>query len=130
MFDYKKNQHANIVPRFIAAGIGTLALFLVAVITSHAAWQMYNKFTTASAAADAAKQEQTELEAQKASVGQAIEELSTPRGVEAHLRERFGVAKPGEGEIRIIRGDDMDGFTPFENEKNILTRVFEALFVW
>jgi cell division protein FtsB len=32
----------------------------------------------------------------------SINELSTPRGQEATVRETFGVAKPGEGEIIVV----------------------------
>ena len=41
------------------------------------------------------KAQQTELQA-------AVASLRSPRGVEAEIRRRFGVAKPGEGVIEII----------------------------
>jgi hypothetical protein len=55
--------------------------------------------------------------------------LSSLRGVEAEVRERYGVARPGEGKIEIVRnskGEDIQGL----EDGNIFIRVFRSLFVW
>ncbi len=42
------------------------------------------------------------LKARQNTLQGSINELSTPRGQEATVRETFGVAKPGEGEIIVV----------------------------
>ncbi len=130
MLDYKKNPRAHVVPKFLLHCTISLLLLVVAVLVVRAAWHMYGKFATASAAAEAAKTELSHMEEQKASVSEAIAELSSERGVEASAREKFGVAKPGEGEIRIIRDKEGVGTLPSQDDQNILSRIFNALFVW
>jgi cell division protein FtsB len=130
MLDYKKNPRTHAVPKFLLTVVASILLLVVAVITVRAAWHMYGKFATASAAAEAAKTELSHMEEQKASVSEAIESLSSSRGVEESLREKFGVAKPGEGEIRIVRDQDGEDTLPLNDDANIFMRIFNALFVW
>ena len=42
------------------------------------------------------------LKARQNTLQASINELSTPRGQEATVRETFGVAKPGEAEIVVV----------------------------
>ena len=114
------------------AGVGFLgvaALALVAFFAIKGAWGMYGKFAAASEADAAAHVELESLKGQQAQVGAAAEELSSLRGVEAGVRERYGVARPGEGQIDIIR---RPATTSVESAKqpNIFVKIFRALFVW
>jgi len=55
--------------------------------------------------------------------------ISTPEGQEKELRERFGVVKPGEGEIQIVQAPATTTNAP-EPQEGWWARVFHALFVW
>lgn len=130
MLEYKKNPRSHPVAKFLAACAASLILLAILILTAKAAWSMYGKFADASAAAEASEVELAQMESQKANVTAAIDELSTPQGVEKNLRERFGVAKPGEGEIRIVRKNAGDDTLQLQEDSNVFTRIFHALFVW
>ena len=93
----------QILVRFLL-GIGGLALLgALTTVAARAAWAMYGKFTEAAAADAQSKAELQSLEQQEAQMSAAVSSLSTPRGVEAQVRERYGVEKPGEGVIEILQ---------------------------
>lgn len=109
--------------------LGVVGLALVAVFAVQGAWGMYEKFVAASEADAAAQLELDELKKQHGKIGAEAAALMSDRGVEAGVRERFGVAKPGEGQIDIIRREASS--TPsVAKEPNILQKIFRALFVW
>ncbi len=129
MLEYKKAP-PHIVLKFILTGIGTLVLLVLVVLSAQAAWHMYGKFAAASGAAAASEAELAHMQAQKESVSSSIEELSSPLGIEENMRERFGVAKPGEGEIRIVRKEGGEEGGSTGADQNIFIRIFNAIFVW
>lgn len=90
---------------------------------------MYDKFVAASEADAAAQSELEEIRKQHGEIGAAVEALMSERGVEAGVRERFGVARPGEGQIDIIRRE-APTTTRQVDEPGLLTKIFRALFVW
>ncbi len=105
------------------------ALLLLAGVAVRAAWGMYGKFASAAAADAAAQNELAALAARHAQVGAMVAELSTDRGVESQVRQRYGVGRPGEGEIDIVRqpsttSDESAGGRGFWR------RLWDALFVW
>src|SRR5437016_145935 len=104
MEDYRRrrNSRQDVLRALLGFG-GVLLLALVAFFAMRGAWGMYGKFAAASQADADAKQELENLKNQYAQVGASAEALTSERGVEAGVRERYGVAKPGEGQIDIIR---------------------------
>lgn len=114
------------------AGLGALGMLLLACMAFFAlrgAWGMYAKFVAASEADAAARQELEALRAQVGMVGASAEALSSARGVEAGVRERYGVARPGEGQIDIIRRE-VASTSPKKDEPNVFVKIFRAIFVW
>jgi len=130
MQDYRRRRGNK--QDVLRAGLGlggVLLLILLAFFAVRAALGMYSKFASASQADEAAKVELEELKRQLAQVGAAAEALSSLRGVEAGVRERYGVARPGEGQIDIIRREaSSTGATP--EKLGLFSRIFRALFVW
>ncbi len=110
-------------------GVGALLLLLVAAAAVHAAWDMYGKLSAASQGQEEAEAQLASLQAEKKGVSASVAQLSTARGVEAEVRQRFGVVKPGEGEIEIVR-DQGSATTTDDASKHWWSRVFHALFVW
>ena len=90
---------------------------------------MYTKFASASAADASAQAELETLRSQVSLVGASAQALVSERGVEAGVRERYGVARPGEGQIDIIRRE-VASTTPKADQPNIFVKMFRALFVW
>jgi hypothetical protein len=102
---------------------------LVAFFAVRGAWGMYQKFAAASEADAASQVELGALKEQVSQVGASAAALSSTRGVEAGVRERYGVARPGEGQIDIIRRDATTT-APKAAEPNMFQKIFHALFVW
>jgi hypothetical protein len=127
-----KRQHTtqHHLLRFGGLLLGVCALFLVTTAAVRAAWGMYGKFVEASHASNAAKQELVSLENRESIVSAALLSLLSERGMESQVRERFGVARPGEGEIHIVRDTSENAAAPAAQEENILMRLFHSLIVW
>jgi cell division protein FtsB len=130
MRQYKKEQHVSqTILKFFAMAGGTLLLFLLSVVVVKAAWGMYGTFKVAVEAREGAEKQLALLKSDEARLSSSVAGYDTSAGVERELRERFGVVKPGEGVIEIVR--DQGTSTPQSDApQNMLTRVFRSLFVW
>ena len=104
-----------------------IALAATAVFSSKAAWEMYKRFADASVAAAAAEAQLKAIEAQFASTTAQAQALQTERGQEEVLRQRYGVARPGEGEITIVRDQEI---AEVPTQEGFFVKLWEALFVW
>ncbi len=130
MQDYRRKRAGRQdVTRAGLGALGVLLLALIAFFCMRGAWGMYTKFAAASAADAAAQVELETLKGQVSQVGASAEALSSERGIEAGVRERYGVARPGEGQIDIIRREATTT-APKADEPNIFVKVFRAIFVW
>jgi cell division protein FtsB len=110
-------------------GLGTFALMLVAIMTLRGAWGMYGKLAEATDGQEKAQAQLASLQAQKAKVSAAVAELDSSRGVEAEVRQRYGVAKPGEGEIQIVPVAATEATTtPVVH--GFWSNMWHALWVW
>ena len=131
MREFQKHKMGrNHTLRFSLFLFVALALFGITSLAVNAAWDMYGKFTEASDASTSAKRELTLLENRKQTVSVAIVSLASNRGVEAQMRERFGVALPGEGEIRVVREKTSDGSLVHKQEENVFLKLFHSLVAW
>ena len=130
MRDFRRrrgNKHDML--RAALGALGVVLLAALAVFSARGAWGMYEKFVAASEADAAAQLEREELAHQYREIGAAVESMRSDRGFEAGVRERFGVARPGEGQIDIVRRE-APTTTPRAEETNIFLKIFRALFVW
>jgi len=108
---------------------GALVLLAVTLASVRAAWGMYGKMVASSHARDEAQAQLKRVETQRSGVHSTLTEITSTRGVERQIRERYGVVRPGEGEIDVIR--DTKTATTTEKEKTSWwQRVFRTLFVW
>ena len=107
----------------------TLALLAVTVVLMRAAWGMYIKMVAASRAQEEAQAQLALTEAQRSGVDATLGEVNSPRGVEQQIRERYGVVRPGEGEIDIVRTVPAST-TPKAPPESWWQHIFHALFVW
>jgi cell division protein FtsB len=78
-----------------------LVVLVVAVFISHASWKMYMTSKEALAKKEKAEAELRLLEMRVRDLEGDIMRLSTERGVEEEIRDRFMVAKEGESVIII-----------------------------
>ena len=115
--------------RFFVALSAAGVLLFVGAASVKAAWNMYQTFDIAAAEWTAAEIELETLRAEHANVAAVLKEFSSERGLEAAVRARFGVVRPGEGEIRIVRSEETL-LTEQEPNTNPFSRLFNALFTW
>jgi len=109
--------------------VGLLVLFCITLVAVRAAWGMYVKLDKATTGQEVAEAQLAALKAQQAEVAASVKDLSSKRGVEAQIRQRFGVAKEGEGEIEIVRDTAVPTTSPKESEW-WWQGVLRALFMW
>jgi cell division protein FtsB len=130
MRDFSKKRRGPLasLARFCASAAGLGLLVLVAFVTTRAAWGMYEKFSRAAGEHAKAQREYEELGAKESRIEGAVAALSSARGVEAEIRSRFGVAKPGEGEIKIVR--DESAQEEAAQNQGLWDWIVETFFVW
>jgi cell division protein FtsB len=104
-------------------------LLFISSATVKAAWEMYQTFDVASKERSSTETELEVLRKEHTTMTASLAEFSTDRGVEAAVRERFGVVKPGEGEIRIVRTKSIEPVEEVAGD-NPFSRLFGALFTW
>ena len=131
MKDFTKRRNKGEVVRRFSVGVGMLLLLtFIAFGAVRASWGMYGKFAEAATANAAAQQNLTQMTAQKASVDAEVQQLQSPVGQEAQLRQSYGVALPGEGEIQIVREAATSTVAASNSSGNFFVRIFHALFSW
>jgi cell division protein FtsB len=130
MNDFKKHHISHDVLRFFAGVIVVGLLFVLTTAAVRAAYGMYQTFNIAAEGHASAELELTTLKEQERHVNATIAALNSERGVEEAVRERFGVVKPGEGEIRIVRDKDAETTGNGNESDNMFVRIFQSLFVW
>ena len=129
MREFKKRRTAGAELLLIfLSGAGILALVGIATVASRGAWDMYGKFTEAAAASVAAETQLQDLQERHQKIGAEVQALSSERGLEAEVRERYGVARPGEGQITIVR--QASSTEVLRQEPGLLDKLWQLLFVW
>jgi cell division protein FtsB len=129
MRDFKKRRTlGSEILRVFLGTLGVLALAALAFFAGRATWDMYGKFAAAASARADAEAELAELRGRQERIRTDVDALSSERGVEAAIRERYGVAKPGEGQIAIVRSATSS--EPFKSETGVFEKLWRMLFVW
>ncbi len=130
MRDFTKHpNNRRQTPRFLAGIVGVIALSFVTFSAAHASWNMYGKFNEAAVSDAEAQQNFATLKQQVSQVGASVDALASERGQEAQMRQSYGVALPGEGEIKILR--EAPSTTPQTvAQPGVLSKIWHALFVW
>ena len=129
MREFKKRRTVGAELLSISAGLaGIMVLVGIATVASRAAWDMYGKFTEAAAASVAAETQLQDLQERHQKIEAEVQALSSERGLEAQVRERYGVARPGEGQINIVR--QASSTEVLRQEPGLLDKLWQLLFVW
>ena len=128
MRDFAKHSGSRKQRLRLWAGIaGLIVLGFITFGTARAAWDMYGKFAEAAGGNADAEQNLNQLKTEEAQMSAQVEALSSARGQEAALRQTYGVARPGEGEIQII--EESPSSTPVQAQpQNIFARLWHAIF--
>lgn len=108
---------------------GVLCLLVLTALLAHAAWGMYEKMIIASQGQEEAEHQLALLREQEQGASTTLDEISSARGQEAQIRERYALAKPGEGEIDIIHQAPTSTTAGSANEP-WWQRIFNAFKLW
>ncbi len=100
-FDDKKRIRRFVASPWVLAGLGVFIL-----IAGWNTWDMYQKWRLSEETLEKTRASYENLEKREAFLDGKIDSLSTDAGVEAEVRERFGVAKPGEGVIVVLSDEE------------------------
>ena len=129
MREFKKRRVSGMEVLKISAGVaGIVALAGVAFIASRAAWGMYGKFAEAATARASADTQLQDLRERRQKIDVDVQALSSERGLEAQVRERYGMARPGEGEINIVRQATTSEV--LKQNPGMLQKLWQMLTVW
>lgn len=130
MQDFRKRRSLKAeIPRIAMGSAGVALLAIVAFFSVRGAYHMYQKFTDANDAQSAAQAQLASLQSQYSTVSAQVANLQTSEGTEAQLRERYGVALPGEGEIDIVTQSTTTG-TAAAPQESWWSKFWHAIFVW
>lgn len=93
------------------------ALSVIFVIFAQSTWKLWQRERETARETEALGSELLALTAKEATLSSRVEALKTDRGVEEAIREKFKVAKQGEGVVVVVdpkeKGDTIGETNPF-----------------
>lgn len=116
--NFRKIMHSKIV--LIILGVLVL-LFIYNVI------KLANKAVDTKRNREIAEKKIAELQIQKEELTKEIEKLSTEKGIEEDIREKFGLGKEGEGMIVIVDDESKSTEENLEKKSGFL-EFFKKMF--
>ncbi len=88
--------------RFFYSPVGIVIGFIVFIFLLRGGWAIHQKALLAQQRLNQAQTELTDLQHQQLSLSNSINQLSTPAGIEAELREKYHAVKEGESVAVIV----------------------------
>lgn len=107
-----------------------IIMAIFAVLIFHSAWRMHEKSLDAISKRDKALEELHALETRKAELESDVARLSSDRGIEEEIRDRFMVAKEGEKVMIVVAPKSEDAHTvtvPLEQNSSFLNKIMSAV---
>lgn len=108
MLEFRERQKRR---RLLSSNLLIFGLCILVVIVAKETWDLYTKEQHARELLENAEARQESLGEREAFLTSELSSLNDAEGVEGELRERFGIAKPGEKVIMLI---DEEATTTFE----------------
>ena len=121
--DFKERTR---IRRALYAKPTILTILALTFISLSGAWNMYQKSRVAKANDEKATAELVALQVREAGLRSDIDRLSTTRGQEEEIRDRFMVAKDGEKVIIILSTHIVDA----GNLRSLHVVAYQGLFAW
>ena len=106
--------------------VALVVIVVVTIILVSSSVHFYDAYRETKLNRDEAKAKLEELIAHKETVAAELAELETPEGTERVLREKYRVAKEGEGVVVIV--DANKSLEDMQEEKRGILGWFERLF--
>jgi cell division protein FtsB len=116
------------IRRFLGSGWAFAVVLVLFLVFAQAGIGMYSKAREAKEKRDLAFAELQRLEARQAELQATIARLSSERGVEEELRNRFFIAKEGEKVAILNTNESEEGRTPIvSSEKSFWKKFLSAV---
>ena len=90
------------IRKILYSPLSIIVLVALVFFLARAVWGVYLKNNISRQVREAAVRQINELEARKAELEEKLRELESPEGLEAEIRDKLPVAKPGEEVIIIV----------------------------
>lgn len=101
-------QQRRKIRRILYSPLSLIVLGIIAIIFVKAAFSVYLKEVASRQYLDQAQTELAKVSATKAELSTSVASLQTQQGVEADIRHKFRVVKPGEQIAVIVDGSASD----------------------
>lgn len=120
-----RERRLALLKRRLLQGVVLCVLVGVTFVFARGAVRMYERYSAARTAEQSAKADVDLLKERESELQAKTQKLSSDRGVEEALRERYGVVREGEQVIEILEPADLGPASPAENG---VLRWFRGLF--
>jgi len=118
---YLKGKKKNsLYPKILIFGLVVLVILL-----SRASWNVFLKEKNTKESLVETQEDFQNLEREKNELEGDINNLSTARGVDEEIRNKFRVTKDGEGMIMLIDSPEISTTTTEENKESFWSRLFD-----
>ena len=104
-----------------------IVLLILVVLVAVAAWNMFQTQRGTQTTVARLEADREDLLARKTSVSDAALDVSTDRGVQQEIREKFSVAKEGERVIVLVDDEDNNSTSSTESQgwvKSIFSKIW------
>lgn len=95
-------QERKKIRKILYSKVTIVILALVTVLVARGAWDIHQKAAIAAAERDEAARSLGDLEKRSQGLEASLAELKSSHGLEAEVRQKFTVAKPGEEVVVVV----------------------------
>lgn len=121
MLEFRLRQKRR---RLLSSNLTILVLCIVIIILGKEVWDVYQRERLARESLSQAQVQKESLDKREQFLRSEIDLLENQEGVESELRERYGIAKPGEKVIVLV---DAEATTTLRQEN---TSWWKKIFFW
>ncbi len=107
-----------------------IVLLVVIAFLIKPTWNIYKKSQESEQNLARAKEELAELEKREKELSAVLKSLQSEEGIDEEIREKFGVAKPGESVVVIVEEKEDSEEKIVENPPGFLKRTWSRFVGW
>ena len=126
MFDFYEKRK---IKQWIYSWPFLVLLVVISVFLAHGVWGVYQQELQTRINKNQRLTHLKELEVRKSALQDEINRLSTERGIEEEIRQKFEVAKEGESVIVIVEPPN-DSYTEEGDYRGVIQRVIDTVIFW
>ena len=117
-------QQKRKIRKILYSPVSLIVLAVIAVVLVRGAWNVYEKESSSGDYLDQARTELAKVTATQQDLAASVAELQTQQGIEADIRHKFRVVKPGEQIAVIVDGPASDSAVVATSTPGFWARLF------